>query len=139
MTSHIIQVKVSYPNLFTIPIVKHFNMLPLCNIKLGDYHLPEIIISLAPSGGRREIEWNSGSLPPIQGGLATLVKPLSTLTLAQLDAIKGIVATLTIEVDAVTDKRETCAGGNQAQLGQHHGGSRDETSAGCTPAKKKLM
>ena len=35
--------------------------------------LREIIISRATSGGRREIELNSGSLPPIPGGLATLI------------------------------------------------------------------
>ena len=32
----------------------------------------EMIISRATSGGRREIELNSGSLPTIPGGLATL-------------------------------------------------------------------
>ena len=51
---------------------KYFNMLPLHNSKFSA--LREIIISRATSGGRREIELNSGSLPPIPGGLATLVK-----------------------------------------------------------------
>ena len=46
-------------------------MQPLYNTKLGPFR--EIIISRATSGGRREIELNSGSLPPIPGGLATLV------------------------------------------------------------------
>ena len=46
-------------------------MLPLYNAKLGAFR--EIIISRATSGGRREIELNSGSLPPIPGGLATLL------------------------------------------------------------------
>ena len=46
-------------------------MLPLYNTKSGAFR--EIIISWATSGGRREIELNSGSLPPIPGVLATLV------------------------------------------------------------------
>jgi len=45
-------------------------MLLLYNTKLGAFW--EIFISRAASGGRREIELNSGSLPPIPGGLATL-------------------------------------------------------------------
>ena len=45
-------------------------MLPLYYNKLGAFW--EIIISRATSGGRREIELNYGSLPPIPGGLATL-------------------------------------------------------------------
>ena len=73
ITSHFIQVKVSYPILFTIPMAQHINisiMLPLYNTKFDAFR--EIIISLATSGGRREIELNSRSLPPIPGGLATL-------------------------------------------------------------------
>ena len=45
-------------------------MLPLYYTELRAFR--EIIISRATSGGRREIELNSGSLPPIPGGLATL-------------------------------------------------------------------
>ena len=45
-------------------------MLPLYNTKLGAFR--EIIVSRATSGGRREIELNSGSLPPIPGGLTIL-------------------------------------------------------------------
>ena len=54
----------------------YFNMLPLglYNTEFGPFR--EIIISRATSGGRREIELNSGSLPPIPGGLATLVRTL---------------------------------------------------------------
>ena len=43
----------------------------IINAKFGAFR--EIIISRAASGGRREIELNSGSLPPIPGGLATLL------------------------------------------------------------------
>ena len=54
-------------------------MLPLYNTKFGAFR--EIIISRATSGGRRETEFNSGSLPPIPGGLATLptVNPINQL------------------------------------------------------------
>ena len=45
-------------------------MLPLYNVKLDAFR--KIIIFPATSGGRREIELNSGSLPPIPGGLASL-------------------------------------------------------------------
>ena len=44
-------------------------MLSLYKLNSGAFR--EIIISRATSGGRREIEFNSGSLPPIPGGLAT--------------------------------------------------------------------
>ena len=75
ITSHFIQVKASRPILFTIhnysPALQDFNM--LYNIKFGAFR--EIIISRATSGGRREIELNSGSLPLIPGGLATLHIP----------------------------------------------------------------
>ena len=53
-------------------------MLPLYITKFGAFR--ENIISRATSGGRREIELNSGSLPPIPEALATLAKGLrSTL------------------------------------------------------------
>ena len=45
-------------------------MLPLHYTKFGTFR--ENIISRATSGGRREIELNSGSFPPVPGGLATL-------------------------------------------------------------------
>ena len=47
-------------------------MLSIYNTKIGTFR--EIIISRATSGGRRKIRLNSRSLPPIPGGLATLVK-----------------------------------------------------------------
>ena len=48
----------------------YFSMLPLYNTTFGAFR--EIIISRAMSGGRREIEFNFGSLPPIPGWLATV-------------------------------------------------------------------
>ena len=60
---------------FLWSIVHHFNIslcyyMLLCNTKFGVFR--EIIVSRATSGGRREIELNSGRLSPIPGGLATL-------------------------------------------------------------------
>ena len=57
ITSDFIQVKVSYPILFRIPIVWYLNI-SICydynyNIKFGAFR--EIIISRATSGGRREM------------------------------------------------------------------------------------
>ena len=77
----------AYPITFTISIVKHFHTsifyptlhvyATLHNTKFDAFR--EIIITRATSGGRREIELNSGSLPPIPGGLATLVAALREL------------------------------------------------------------
>ena len=70
ISSNFFQVKVSYPVLLTIHsnIVRHFNI-SIC------YHYitqSSAHSGRATSGGRREIELNSGSLPPIPGRLATL-------------------------------------------------------------------
>ena len=46
-------------------------MLLVYHTKFGEFR--EIIISRATPGRRREIELNFGSLPPIPGGLATLL------------------------------------------------------------------
>ena len=55
-------------------------MLPLYNTKIGAFRE---IISRGKSDGRRDIELNSGSLPPIPGGLATLDVAGNSLSLSQ--------------------------------------------------------
>ena len=60
------------------PAFQYFNMLPLYNAKFGAFR--EIIISRATSGGRREIELNSGSLPSIPGRLATIAMTVFELS-----------------------------------------------------------
>ena len=58
-------------------------MLPIYNTKIGTFR--EIIISRATSGGRRDIELNSGSLPLIPGGLATLDIGIKKVGLIKLE------------------------------------------------------
>ena len=60
----------------------------IINAKFGAFR--EITISRARSGGRREVELNSGSLPPIPGGLATLVTARSTARSTTINFIMSL-------------------------------------------------
>ena len=109
ITSHFIHDRVSYPILFTIPIVKRYNInyisLHTCDTKFGAFR--EIVVSRATSGGRRKIEMNSGSLPPIPEGLATLIIPADCSDNMKNDQCKKLTNFI-YNTNHLTSKNCTC-------------------------------
>ena len=70
ITLHKFDLSTPYPILFMISIIQSAFSIFQYAIKFDAFR--EIIVSRAIWSGRREIELNSGSLPPIPGRLATL-------------------------------------------------------------------